>query len=749
MTRRANQPTNHSRGAALLLAMLFLAVFASLGVAMAHMAQGHLASSDTHRQATFANAAAETGVTFVRHRLDDLAVAITTDKGQIDPALAQQLWAQINQQLQADLASEAGHQADGWFLIDDDADGPRFQFTLQQHPINGEDYDSGFYQRSPYNFATHNRFTADEAAVAAANPITSRWVRLTVTGAYGQARRTIRLDLQIAKQVRYAILSRNRVMVGRNVIVKGPIATHYTDVDQRHGHPVQMRDNFRGLDPQLDGWLDQLATYLGGNDVDGDNRVKVADTRESGGLSDPASLDHNLDGYVDTYDMFLMKYDGDGDGAISAEEFSPGGAMVDHQLWEVMNEAKYPAGTAFDWDNQRVKLPGGTWTDASADLGAIDDSDVYAKVHGDVKFAVDESAWENGAAEGDYKQYFRGPIKPEAFHDPVTFGADSTQIADLGPSNFDVSGYRSLATGELASQVASPTPRDPELPSTYTPPSIETIESVPYGAPYPYDFYERPVIENMTFTNVTIPKGTNALFVNCKFIGVTFVDTESDNDDPNFSYAGVQESDGSQTYVNVSAEVDGANLADTKPVSNNLRFHDCRFEGVVVTENPSDFSHTRNKLQFTGKTSFDVDAPGMTVEQKQLYAKSTIMAPQYSIDLGTFTNPGASDELVTLEGTIVAGVLDVRGKAEINGAIVTTYQPQAGQGVLAEGGSPANFNTTIGYFESSAGDSEAELPDLGYGKIIIRFDPNRPLPDGIVGPISLRAEMDTWTEGGL
>jgi hypothetical protein len=125
------------------------------------------------------------------------------------------------------------------------------------------------------------------------------------------------------------------------------------------------------------------------------------------------------------------------------------------------------------------------------------------------------------------------------------------------------------------------------------------------------------------------------------------------------------------------------------------------------------------------------------------------MAPQYSIDLGTFTNPGASDELVTLEGTIVAGVLDVRGKAEINGAIVTTYQPQAGQGVLAEGGSPANFNTTIGYFESSAGDSEAELPDLGYGKIIIRFDPNRPLPDGIVGPISLRAEMDTWTEGGL
>src|SRR5690606_36974675 len=37
------------------------------------------------------------------------------------------------------------------------------------------------------------------------------------------------------------------------------------------------------------------------------------------------------------------------------------------------------------------------------------------------------------------------------------------------------------------------------------------------------------VYENMTFKDVEIPKGTNSLFVNCTFVGVTWVRSEEDN----------------------------------------------------------------------------------------------------------------------------------------------------------------------------------------------------------------------------
>ena len=727
--------------------MLFLAVFASLAAAMAMVAQTNLRSADTSLNASRALAATETGVTFARYRLAEVASGFTTDKGEIDASLAQSIWAQVSAAFNAALAAKA-HYDNGWIAVSSEPGSPRFRITLEQHPITGEDYGSAMYQRAPYSMdGGDNEFTADGLPVAGDNPIEPRWIRATIVGEDGGIQRTIRVNLKIDKKVRFAILSRNRVMIGRNVVIKGPIGSNYTYTDVKHGHPVQMRDNFHDLNSTLDGYLNDLSAYLGANDVDGDNRVSVADTRESGALADAASVDRNADGYIDSYDMFLLSYDANADGAISATEFSQSGALVDEQLWQLINEAKFPAGTKFDWASQRVKLPGGEWADATADMAVIDDDDQYAKLHGEVYFKSSKSAWEDGAAGGDYQKYFRGPVTPDAYEDAVTFDANASQIAAVDDSSFDVSTYRTQAAGNFASQTASPVPNDPDQPAVITPPGPGTLESVPFNAPYPYDYYARPVYENMTFTNVTTPKGTNALFVNCKFVGVTFIDTEVNNTDPNYNYAGMQDATGALKYFGVSANVNGTEVTDTKALGNNVRFHDCKFEGIVATESPQAFSHVRNKIQFTGKTEFDIEAPSLTVAQKQLFEKSTIMAPQYSIDVGTFTQPASSNETTTLDGTIVAGVLDIRGQAEINGSILTTFEPVPGEGVLVEGGSPANFNTTIGYFESSAGDSEAELPGDGYGKIIIRYDPYRPMPDGILGPIEIRADMDTYVEG--
>ncbi len=761
-----NQP-NRQRGVISVLAVLFLAIFASLATAMAMVAQANLDSADTHRQASRALAAAETGMRFAQHRINDLAATLSTEKGTVDEEVADTMWADLGWRLFSEVGVEGQFLDDptvtydaegaiqrvelGRIRLGDDQASPTFRVTYEQHPLDGEDYGSAYYQRPPYNVGGgDNQYTVDGEPVSADNPVASFWLRLEVAGVDGDVQRTAQMDVRIEKRVRFAMLSRNRIMLGRNVIIKGPVGSAYTDTSVLHGHPIQMRDNFHGLNPTLDGYLNDLVDYLAVNDVNGDNRIAISDTRESGALADAADLDRNGDGFVDPYDMFLLHYDANEDGTLTESEFTSGGTLVDRQLWELLNEAKYPPGTQFDWAGKLVKLPGQGWQDASADLSVVDNNDDYAKIHGSVKLKASESMWENGAADGAYQDYYKGVIEPDAFEDATTFNADESTLTQLSPDDFDVSTYRAMAVESFADQAASPTANDPAQPTGYQPPSASSMESVPYDSPYPYDYYARPVYENMVFENVKIPKGTNALFKNCKFVGVTFVETETDTTHKNFNYAGMQDATGALKYLNIEAEVNGEAVTDTKAISNNLRFHDCTFEGGVVTDVPQEFSHVRNKLQFTGETRFVVnDSPNLSAEQKALFRKSTILAPQYSVDVGTFTDPTSASEVTQLDGTIVAGVLDVRGQAEINGAIISTYEPVAGQGPLAEGGNPASFNTTLGYFESSAGDSEAELPDGGFGKIIVRYDPTRPMPDGIPGPITITGEIDTYYEGDL
>ena len=755
--KRTQRTASRRRGAIVLIAMMFLVIFGSLSAAMAIVARTNLRTATTYQSVNRSLAASETGMKFATHRLDQVSASILTTAGEIDVALADQLWPTLRDAIVADLGNDP-HNMDSVSVVNEQiqlsrvpvdglANAPTFEILIERHPLANADYDTGIYLQAPYNVGGGaNRFTTDGEAVTAANPVAAWWIRIKSTGSYDGFTRAIHMDYRMDKKVRFAILSRNRVMIGRNVMVRGAIGSRYTLTGYQHGHPVQIRDNFHGLDATLDGWLDGLTAHLALRDTNGDNRVQLADSRETLGLTNPASYDRNADGAIDTYDMFLMKYDANADGRVATSEF-PGAQMVqDPELWKLINEAKYPAGTEFDWTNLRIKPPNGAWTDAATDLSYIDNEDNYAKLHGKLVLAATKTSWESGAAAGDYQNYLKGPIVPEP-HDPaLTFGAPAGELAEFAPSDFDVSTYAGLATGVFVDQAASPVANDPNLSATYTPPSSATRESVPYNSPYPYDYYERPVYENMVFTNVTIPRGTNALFRNCKFVGVTYVDAEPNNGDTNFNYAGMQDANGDLTYSSVTATINGQQVSDTKPHANNVRFDGCTFEGMVATASPQEFSHVRNKLQFTGTTKVDLEAQSLSASQKAMFKKSTVMAPQFSVDVGTFTDPTNPDEVLTLDGTIVVGVLDIRGQARVDGSIITTFEPTPNQGPLAEGGNPAAFNTTLGYFESTSGDSEAELPTGGYGKIIINYDPSRAMPDGINGPIELRGDLETYYE---
>jgi len=721
---------------------MFLVILGSLAAAMAIMSQGNLATADSHLRINRSLAAAETGLRFMIFRLNQITTNINTTDGLIDDTNAPGLWTLTRQALLASLQGEVFHNLAeptevGTTLnvgpITLGQGQPSFTASFTPHPIGTENYNAAFYQRPPYS---------DQIPpVSMASPLDSTWIRVAVNASDGPVTRSIQMDFRIERKIKFAVLSKNRVMIGRNVIIDGPIGSRFMDVDLTNGHPVQMVSDFRGLNSSLDADLDMLTDALEQivvgsvtiGDMDGDNRLNLADPAEYAAMANPEFEDLNDDGYIDEYDYFLKSFDDDGNGQISKTELDVSNNVTTRQLLELIDTFGDPNRPGYGDD-------------------VIDNYDRYVKLNGEVSITANLQNWLDGASGGRYQDFFQGPIRPDHGKAPLTFDALDTDVSSFGSSSFDVSSFRQTVDdygdtleNQATPQAASNPGLDPSLPLMDV--SGTHREEVPYGAAHPYDFYDRPVYENMTFTNVIIPEGTNALFSNCTFIGVTFVETAENNDDPDFNFAGIIEADGTLKYPSLVANVDGNDLTNTKSVSNNIRFHSCTFEGAVIGEPPKSFTHVRNKIAFTGNTNFDVDgSPTLSDEQKSLYKRSAILTPHYSVEIGSFLDPSSANEKVYLSGTIVAGVLDIRGQAEINGTLLTTFEPQRNVAPVV-GDTTPQFNTTLGYFPSSAGDLEAELPPEGAGMIQIRYDPTLGLPDGINGPIDITPITSTYVEG--
>ncbi len=492
--------------------------------------------------------------------------------------------------------------------------------------------------------------------------------------------------------------------------------------------------------------------------------------------------------------------------------------------------------------------------------GVLDYRDRYAKIRGTVTFRTDRATWENsddgaGGTVSDYQQFVQGAIVPEHNNDSTIFEATNAELPEITASSF------SAATTALIT-IAQNEPRtfQQQVEATkgggWVPPTM--IESTPYGSPVPGDWYQRPVYEGIVFKNVTIPMGNNALFIDCTFAGVTRVEAYAINTHDSWQFYGKEARDPAtgqltrlyppppadsdaqldQSYADPSAPgyanlpvplivaVDLNNdgtandqCTNTKLISNNIRFHDCLFVGSIVADQPTIFRQLRNKLQFTGATRFTQEHPtapldpALNPDSDDLdeIAKSSLMLPNYSVDIGTNNSP--PDQDVNLKGAIIAGVIDIRGNARIDGILIATFSPLRGQAPLSlygsDIGNPADFNITLGYFGPEDGDSEgidlSSLTDLdadgtldigwdtardatgalitlagwdsvhleswydgvpdddagiapgtyvtraipfsGFGKVELNYDPTMILPDGLAAPISIRAMRDTYEEG--
>ena len=304
---------------------------------------------------------------------------------------------------------------------------PSFEATLTPHPIAGEDYDSEYYDRPPYS----------DMGVSAASPLDAQFVRVTVTAYDGatdnQVARSISMDFQITRRIDFAVLSRSRVMIGQNVIVEGRIGSTFMDTDLTNGHPIQVLSDFRGLDPALDAQLDALTGSIIADDQNGDNRLSIYDSTEVADYADPASFDLNSDGYIDEFDFFLGHFDtGSSPGQISQSELE---ATLDPlratQLMALIDTFGDPNRAGYG-------------------DGLIDEFDRYAKIRGEVHVSALAQDWNDGAGGGAYQDFLQGPIVAGHNDAPLTFDSVENSVYDL--DEFNVASFRTMASGDLATQ---------------------------------------------------------------------------------------------------------------------------------------------------------------------------------------------------------------------------------------------------------------------------------------------------------
>jgi Tfp pilus assembly protein PilX len=196
--------------------------------------------------------------------------------------------------------------------------------------------------------------------------------------------------------------------------------------------------------------------------------------------------------------------------------------------------------------------------------------------------------------------------------------------------------------------------------------------------------------ENKTFSNVLLPTGKNALFKNCAFNGILYIDAGT-----------------------------------TTSNYNNVRFENCTFNGVIITNVPQTFKWQQNCLYFTGTATFNNQS---TIQE------ATVLAPHFNVNLGN-TNSQRTDNNI-LTGAIVGGIVDVRGNAQIYGTIISmcdTSQWTSG------------YVTNIGATLDDGGSETVEIGDIGTIEVTPAED--QMLPSGITTPIVIKPAMETYEEG--
>ncbi len=715
--RRASQPKARTfagaarRGSSMLMALMYVVLFGALAASMTMFSTSTLDVSAGNERSIRAQMAAESGISWLMLQFKILSQngkLPVTSSGTISNTIARTLFSGTGG-LAPNLAAQVNGTTNlqGKTVINNAT-------TVQIPPIK------------LYSSIDDSQFCMS-IVQDSSTPTT---LHVTSMGKTSGVMRSVQMDISMSKQLKYAVYSNVAIQIGKNVRVQGDVASAYAGTNK--GPPVQMFSDFHYMNDlsSVDTDLGNLRTLLAKYDTVYNNRL---DVRAGGAVAAAAAAqgltDKNGDGFIDEYDVFLKGVDSNSNTIVTTGEFTDPatGKPYDADLWTLIDDPMGAAGA-------------GMWLGYND--GQISNLDAYAKVNGTVKMAITPSQWQANSSSwplwGDnggtrQQDFIEGPIIPsDPTAVPVQFGYDFSSDLTMTPQNFDTSGLDADVSSSTATKSGS-TISNGTLTSAMANGGTVT-EHTPADVTSGWEAtYKRPVFQNITFTNVRIPQGLNAKFINCTFNGYTSVKLTTTITNPSNGATTSDPSVGQTWAQQMTSGAFSANTTLTASNStafkdgNNLHFTGCTFNGVMSADVPTAYTHFANSWEFDGISNFN-----NTVDQSQ-----TIMAPNTNIEMGSFVNPGGNPS--TLVGVVVAGNIDIRGSATVDGSLIVT-----GNGAT---------NTTLGYFGST--DSGQAVPPLAqlpaeangaYGHLFFRYNPARGMPNGINIPITLTASPTTYKQ---
>jgi hypothetical protein len=758
------------RGAVLLTALVFVILIGAMASVIYSYSMGNMVLGEAEADSARALVAAESGMSYLllQIRMAPMPIILEGSIGDLDPGQLSALWAGTNIEglgssnngIAVQLAN-AINQC-GSFVNSQSAVAVPGGLTPMVTPPIAVD---PTISKGPY-FVLTVKWDSGNPQQASATSASKILLHLTSVGTSGKVPREVTMDVSLQKTLRYAVYSNIAIQLGKNTVVTGDIVSKLTNFTK--GPPVWSLSDFTRLTGQsaLDDKLRQFRDFLTNHDPSYSNRMSVWNNTVLKAQAEAQGFyDASGDGYLDDYDVFLSHLDPGKTARITQSQFTASnGEPMDAQLFVLLDTLNTPylpdaqarSGLTYNPTpdqhsllNQWLGLIDNSWGyDGDEQL---DFNDGYAKINGNVKVGVSANAWDTWAKDtsssgGDeyglgYREQLQGPIiSPDPTEPPIQFNYNGADAQSLTPQSFDTSSYKSMAGtgGTISGRIVQGTTVTDKIVAYANATETTTVtEGSPKGTATPQSTYKRPVFKNVKFVNCKIAKGTNALFQNCTFEGVTYVDlethvtttgnhntTDPSTDDPSKGMAWAKKmKSGTFSSTTALTATNSYGFSD----GNNLRFDACKINGPMASAVPSAYTHLANNWEFNGTTVFNNTSD----------PTATILAPNTNVDCGSFDAPPTGPlPTSSLTGVVVAGNVNMRGGAwNVDGSIIT----------LGKNASGGPRNTTLGYFgDTDAAVDPDAIPTGGFGRIALRYNPTRTMPSGIRVPLTVIRMPDTY-----
>lgn len=627
---------NRQKGIALIIVLIFVTIFSALSVSLFTMSATSVQAASNQQAANGALNAAQSGLEYARY--------LASDCGTINIVLDYQAY------------------KDGDFSSQADTIWSNLCSTLQdQHPssTSGENWIEGEAISFDDSGATFTvRFERDDYTITT-----------ICNGRDSGINRTIKLSFEIGKAddeiLNYGIVGRGRMWLAGDTTIHGDV---YSSWDNINASPFNMTEDSTVLGT--------INTALSWQDILKEDNFEMQ-----------TFLDHSGDLVLDDNKLVDLQYDN-------------GYLLTD--LGSAITDSSGNPINIFDLDFETVN---NEYNIAVDNYGNPIEGFVGGESIGTVTYGNPVETFEE---DGD--RAYGSNDELLGTYESANYGQDKGSIDTyLDIDSYDTGYYYDITNAnpiEPVTTTETDVVRSGRWPNyTYTTVEVEvpvtTREYFPHGDGG-YDdsksgsvTLNRNTYEETTYTDAYLSSNQNALFKDCTFEGVLYIDCSQ------------------QTSSNY----------------NNVRFENCEFNGVIVTNTPNSLKWQYNALYFTGSANFNNTSD---------IQEATILAPHFNVNLGDANNGEVESDENVITGAVVGGIVDIRGNAEILGTVISmcdTSQWTSG------------YVTNIGATLGDGGSETTSVEDVG--TIDITPDTEQTLFPGLKEypcTISLTADSETYTE---